>query len=148
MRVFRNVYCLFRDGLDPVVDDSSVSSTIQMYSISSGTLDGVTVNGSRSTRSGTGQMNAVPPASEREPLDCNVLAADKDRVSCGTRGLDHRLPLTVESDPNDLGRNGEVFAAGSTHQHRIPRLRQGDLLLDLFSSVAIDRQGCHFRNPW
>ncbi len=84
-------------------------------------------------------MNAVSPASKHETLDCNVLAADKDRVNCGTRGLDHRLPLTVESDPNDLGRNGQVFAAGSAHQHRIPRLRQRDLLLDFFPSVAIDR---------
>src|SRR5262249_15253572 len=97
------------------------------------------VNGSRSTRGGTGQMNAVPPASDREPLDCNVLAADKDGICCGTGGLDHRLLLTVESDPNDLGRNGQVFAAGSAHPDRIPRLRQDDLLLDLFSSVAIDR---------
>jgi hypothetical protein len=47
--------------------------------------------------------------------------------------------LTVESDPNDLGRNSHVFAASSAHQHCIPRLRHRDLLLDLFSSVAIDR---------
>ena len=65
-------------------------------------LDGVPVNDGRSTRGCTGQMNAVPPASERETLDRNVLAADKDRVSGVARGLDHRLPLTVESDPNDL----------------------------------------------
>ena len=139
MRVFRNVYSDVRHVLNPVVDDASDATAIQMDSVSSRTLNGVSVNDGRSTRGGTGQMNAVPPASEREPLDCNVLAADKDRVSCGTRGLDHRLPLTVESDPNDLGRNGQVFAAGSAHQHRIPRLRQRDLLLDLFSSVAIDR---------
>src|SRR5215471_1089191 len=139
MRVFRNVYSDVRDVLDPVVDDASDARAIHMDSVSSCTLDGIPVNGSRSTRGGTGQMNAVPTASEREPLDCNVLAADKDRVSCGTRSLDHRLPLTVESDPNDLGRNGQVFTAGSAHQHRIPRLRQGDLLLDLLSSVAIDR---------
>src|SRR5262245_46814948 len=93
-------------------------------------------------------MNAVPPASEREPLDCNVLAADKDGVSCGTGGLDHRLLLTVESDPNDLGRNGQVLAAGSAHQHGIPRLRQGDLLLDHFHSVALNLYGSHLRNTW
>src|SRR5262245_15813 len=115
MRVFRNVYSDVRDVLDPVVDDASDAPAIHMNSISSCTLDGVPVNDGRSTRSGTGQMNAVPPASECEPLDCNVLAADKDRVSCGTRSLDHCLPLTVESDPNDLGRNGHVLAAGSAH---------------------------------
>src|SRR5215471_16154738 len=138
MRVLRNVYSHLRDVLDPVVDDASDAPAIQMDSVSSCTLDGVSINDGRGTRGGAGQMNAVPPASEREPLDCNVLAADKDGVSCGTGGLDHRLLLTVESDPNDLGRNGQVLAAGSTHQHRIPRLRQGDLLLDLFSSVTID----------
>ena len=122
MRVFRNVYSDVPDVLDPVIDDATDATAIQMDSVSSRTLNGVSVNDGRSTRGGTGQMNAVPPASEREPLDCNVLAADKDRVSCGTRGSDHRLPLTVESDPNDLGRNGQVFAAGSAHQHRIPRL--------------------------
>jgi hypothetical protein len=139
MRVFRNVYSNVRDVLDPVVDDATYATAIQMDSVSSRTLNGVSVNDGRSTRTGTGEMNAVPPASEREPLNRDVLAADKDRVSRGARGLDHRLRLTVESDPNDLGRNGHVFAAGSAHQHRIPRLRQRDLLLDLFSSVAIDR---------
>ena len=84
-------------------------------------------------------MNAVPPTSERETLDRNVLAAYEYRVSCVARGLDHRLPLTVESDPNDLGRNSHVFAAHSVNQHGVPRLRQCDLLLDLFSSIAIDR---------
>src|SRR5262245_31288999 len=113
MRVFRNVYSDVRDVLDPSVDDASDAPAINMYSVLSGTLDSVPVNGSRSTRGRTGQMNAVPPASEREPLDCNVLAADKDGVSCVTRSLDHRLPLTVESDPNDLGRNGQAFTAGS-----------------------------------
>src|SRR5262245_42252752 len=102
MRVLRNVYSDLRDVLDPVVDDASDAPAIQMDSVSSCTLDTVPINGSRSTRGGAGQMNAVPPASEREPLDCNVLAADKDGVSCGTGGLDHRLLLTVESDPNDL----------------------------------------------
>jgi hypothetical protein len=139
MRVFRNVYSDVRDVLDPVVDNASDTPAIHMDSVSSRTLDGVSVNDGRSTRGGTGQMNAVPPTSERETLDRNVLAADKDRVSCVARDLDHRLPLTVESDPNDLGRNGHVFAAGSAHQYRIPRLRQRDLLLDLFSGVAIDR---------
>src|SRR5215510_8120170 len=138
MRVFRNVYSSVRDVLDPVVDDASDAPAIHMNSVSSCTLDTVPVNGSRSTRGGTGQMNAVPPASEREPLDRNVLATDKDHVSRVARGLDDCLLLTVESDPNDLGRNGQVFTAGSAHQHRIPRLRQGDLLLDLFSSVTID----------
>jgi len=139
MRVFRNVYSDVRDVLDPVVDDASDAPAIHMDSVSARTLDGVSVNDGRSTRGGTGQMNAVPPASEREPLDRNVLAADKNRVSCGARGLDYSLPLTIESDPKDLGRNGHVFTAGSAHQHRIPWLRQRDLLLDLFSSVAIDR---------
>jgi len=59
----------------------------------------------------------APPlaASEREPLDRNVLATDKDHVSRVARGLDDCLALTVESDPNDLGRNGHVLAAGSAH---------------------------------
>jgi hypothetical protein len=139
MRVFRNVYSYVRDVLDPVVDDASDTPAIHMDSVSSRMLDGVSVNDGRSTRGGTGQMNAVPPTSERETLDRNVLAADEDRVSCVARGLDHRLPLTVESDPNDLGRNSHVFAAHSANQHGIPRLRQCDLLLDLFSSIAIDR---------
>src|SRR5262249_7809648 len=138
MRVLRNVYSDLRDVLDPVVDDASDAPVIQLISVFPCALDPVPVKGSRSPGGGAGQMTAVPPASEREPLDCNVLAADKDGVSCGTGGLDHRLLLTVESDPNDLGRNGQVLAAGSAHQHPIPRLRQGDLLLDLFPSVAID----------
>ena len=115
MRVFRNVYSDVRDVLDPVVDDASDAPAIHMNSISSCTLDGVPVNGSRSTRGGSGQMNAVPPASEREPLDRNVLATDKDHVSRVARGLDDRLALTVESNPNDFGRNGHVLAAGSAH---------------------------------
>src|SRR5262245_52950476 len=139
MRVFRNVYCRVRDVLDPVVDDASDASAIQMDSVSSRTLDDVSVNDGRSTRSGTGQMNAIPSASKREPLDRNVLTTDKDHVRCCARRLDNRLSMTVECDPNDLGRNGQVFAAGSAHQHCIPRLRQGDLWLDLFSSVAIHR---------
>src|SRR5262245_4726393 len=138
MRVLRYVYSSVRNVLDPVVADASDASTIHMDSVSSCTLDGVSINDGRGTRGGTRQMNAVPPASEPEPLDRDVLAADKDRVSCRAKSLDHRLPLTVECDPNDLGRNGQVFTAGSAHQHRIPRLRQGDLLLDLFSSVTID----------
>jgi hypothetical protein len=139
MRVFRNVYSSVRDVLDLVVNDASDAPAIHMDSVSSRTLDGVSVNDGRSTRGGTGQMNAVPPTSERETLDRNVLAPDEDRVSCVARGLDHRLPLTVESDPNDLGRNSDVFAAHSANQHGVPRLRQRDLLLDLFSSVTIDR---------
>src|SRR4030095_4220389 len=127
MRIFRNVYSYVRDVLDPVVDDASDTPAIHMDSVSSRMLDGVSVNDGRSTRGGTGQMNAVPPTSGREALDRNVLAADEDRVSCVARGLDHRFSLTVESDPNDLGRNSHVFAADSAHQHRIPRLRQGDL---------------------
>ena len=115
MRVFRNIYCDVRDVLDPVVDDASYTPAVHMDSISSRMLDGVSVNDGRSTRGGTGQMNAVPPASERETLDRNVLAADKDRVSGVARGLDDCLALTVESDPNDLGRNGHVLAAGSAH---------------------------------
>src|SRR5262245_57912971 len=139
MRVLRYVYSSIRDVLDPVVDDASDASTIHMDSVSSCTLDGVSINDARGTRGGTRQMNAVASASKREALDRNVLAADKDRVSCRARSLDHRLPLTVECDPNYLGRNGHVFAAGSTHQHRITGLRQSDLLLDLVSGVAIDR---------
>src|SRR5262245_58996626 len=100
MRVLRNVYSDLRDVLDPVVDDASDAPAIHMDSVSSYTCDPVPVNGSQSTRDDAGELHAVPPASEREPLDWNVLAADKDGVSCGTGGVDHRLLLTVESDPN------------------------------------------------
>src|SRR5260221_1975102 len=82
IRVFRDVYAGVRDVLDPVVDDAADAAAVHMDSVSSRTLNGISIDDGRSARGGTGQVNSVPPTSEREPLDSDFLAADEDRVSC------------------------------------------------------------------
>src|SRR6266446_4731513 len=87
-------------------------------------------------------MNAVPPARQRESLDRDVLAPDEDPIGCRAWGLDHCLSLAVESNPDDLGGDGHVLAAGSTHQYRIPWPRQLDFFLDFSFGITIDREDC------